>query len=65
MARYYTVHDRKTENVVASGSAQKCAGIMSRSLHSFDSMITRTRNGEHKKYIVVIEDDNDTETIGS
>lgn len=64
MERYYTVYDRATDDVITTGTAQQCAESMSRSLHSFYTMITRTRSGELQKYVVVIEYGNEIETIG-
>lgn len=55
MNNYYTIYERDTQEVVASGNAEECAKKMNRSLHSFYSMVTRVRKEQNKKYEIEIE----------
>lgn len=52
---YYTIYDAKTDRVMASGSAVECAEALQMGLISFYSMVTRVRNGETKRYAVVVD----------
>ena len=59
MARYYTIYNRKTEEVVAFGTAKECAQQMNRSLASFYCTVSRNKLGKHHKYIIVTDDEDD------
>ena len=59
MANYYTVYDKKTEKVVAFGTARECAKQMNRSLASFYCTVSRNRSGKHHKYDIVSDTDKD------
>lgn len=53
---YYTVYLRKTDELVASGSAEDCAAAMNQSVDSFYSMVCRVRKGTNRKYEIYIEE---------
>ena len=59
MANYYTVYLNETDEVVASGTAKECAAQMHKSVNGFHSLVSKNRNGVHKKYTVVVEPDLD------
>lgn len=53
---YYTVYDKKTDEIIASGNARECANQMHRSVESFYCTVSRNRRGIYSKYVVVVED---------
>ena len=59
MAYYYTVYLNETDEVVASGTAKECAVQMHKSVNGFHSLVSKNRNGVHKKFTVVVEPDLD------
>ena len=54
--KYYTVWNMKTDEMVASGTAQECAAIMGRSIADFYTMVMRVRKGKNRKFAVQVED---------
>lgn len=52
---YYTVYDRKTDEILASGTARECAYALDMTMGSFYTAIARTRNGERQRYRFLIE----------
>ena len=63
--RYYAIYERKTDRLLASGSAAFCTrqlGIAS--IRSFYCMVGRIRSGKIKKYEILIEDISEEEENG-
>lgn len=61
MALYYTVYERKTDKLIAFGTAKECAEQMKRSVASFYCTVSRNRLGKHHKYVIVIDKRRDVE----
>lgn len=55
MAYYYTVYLNENDEVVASGTAKECATQMHKSINGFHSLVSKNKNGVHKKYTVVVD----------
>ena len=55
--KYYTVYDRKTEQVVAFGSAQECADRLGIKIGSFYYAWSRQKTGRVKagKYFITAD----------
>ena len=54
---FYTVYLRKTDEIVASGTAVECAAKMNKSVNCFYSLVSKNTKGKQKKYVVVVETD--------
>ncbi len=55
---YYTVYDNKTEEIVVSGNAIKCAAFLKIKIESFYYAISRQkRNKRGGRYTIVVEKD--------
>ena len=55
---YYTVYDNKTEEMVVSGNAIKCAAFLKIKIESFYYAISRQkRNKRGGRYTIVVEKD--------
>lgn len=52
---YYAVYLRKTDELVACGSAKECMEQMGITKSAFHTLVCRSRNGEIKKWDVYIE----------
>ena len=52
---YYTVYESKTDELVAFGTAIKCAEMMLISVESFYSIVSKFKSGESEKYFIVSE----------
>lgn len=59
MATYYTIYEKKTEKVVAFGTAKEYAKQMNRSVSSFYCTVSRNRLGKHHKYVIVSDVEED------
>lgn len=58
--RWYVVYLADTDEVVANGTALECAEQLKRSLNGFYCLISQTRSGRIKKYVVVTLEDEET-----
>lgn len=55
--RWYTIYDGKTDEVIASGTAEHCAKALGyKNRTGFDQMLSRAKHGKIAKYRVVVED---------
>lgn len=54
--QYYTVWLSKTDQIVATGTAEECAEQLGMTKASFYSLVWRAREGMRKKYTVLQED---------
>lgn len=52
---WYTVYDAATEELLACGSAAKCARTLGMTIDSFYNALTRTRQGTNRKYYILTE----------
>lgn len=52
---YYTVYNKQTDEIIASGTSVECANQLEISLTSFFKAVMRTRSGESKKYDILVE----------
>lgn len=50
---YYTVYLRKTDQIIAQGTAKECAYQLK--LKSFNNIVSRVRKGKNKKYDILVE----------
>lgn len=57
--KWYTAYNRRTEEILACGSAQQVADALEMKLGSFYTAVTRSRTWENSKYDFVIEDINE------
>lgn len=55
--KYYTIYSRKTEEIIAQGTAKECACQLN--LKDFHNMVNRVRKGRSKKYEVLTENYSD------
>lgn len=63
--RYYAVYERKTDRLLASGSASFCTRQLGLpSVNSFYCLVGRVRSGKNMKYEVLIEDISEEEENG-
>lgn len=61
--KYYTVYLRKTDELVAAGTARDCAKALNKSLNGFHSMVSKNLTGKHKKYEIIVLDAEDDEEL--
>ena len=61
--KYYTVYLRKTDELVAAGTARDCAKVLNKSLNGFHSMVSKNLKGIQKKYEIIILDAEDDEEL--
>ena len=59
MLNDYSVYSRKTDMLLAFGTARECAKALGLTLGSFWSMVSRVRTGKNRKYLVYLEDAED------
>ena len=52
---HYTVYLRRTDELVASGTAKECAAQLGMTTASFYDMEKRVRKGKQKKYEILKE----------
>lgn len=52
---WYTVYGAQTDELLACGSAAKCARTLGLALASFYSALSRTRKGLNQKYHIMTE----------
>ena len=52
--KWYTAYNRRTEEILACGSAQQVADALGMKLGSFYTAVTRSRTWENSKYDFVI-----------
>lgn len=55
--KWYVVYLADTDEVVANGTARECAKQMGRSENGFYCLVSQTRSGQIKKYVVVEMDE--------
>lgn len=55
LQKFYVVRLRKDDSVIACGSSRECAKAMGMSINSFYSTVTRSCNGENRRYSIDIE----------
>lgn len=54
--RWYTVYDRKTEEIITCGPAQKVAQALGMTMDSFYCSVSRSATGKQRKYEYYVED---------
>ena len=58
MAKYYTVYDNKTDEIVAFGSSKECmAKLGIKDIEQFYALVSKTKSGLIKKYSVVVDEE--------
>ena len=53
--KYYTIYEKNTDFLIASGNAKECAKQMKKSLNGFYSCVSKNIKGIQNKYIVLID----------
>lgn len=53
---WYTVYDARTDELLACGSAAKCARTLGLTKDSFYSTLCRVAKGTNHKYLILTED---------
>lgn len=53
---WYTVYDRKSEQILASGWGARCAQALGMSMNVFWCTVSRCRSDKNHKYEIEIED---------
>lgn len=53
--KLYSVYLRKTDELVAFGTARECAARLGMTLLSFYSTVTRSQSGQQRKYEIISE----------
>lgn len=57
LMKYYTVYLRKTDEIIAFGTADECAAQLGLSgKNSFHCTASKSRNGKANKYEIIVED---------
>lgn len=56
VTKYYTVYDRKQDEIITHGSAEECAKAMGIKQQSFYCLVTRAKQRPRGKYEVVIDE---------
>lgn len=57
--RYYALYNRKTDELVCSGTAKECAEALGIPRAYFDSMVSKIKSGKNKKWEVYVDNIND------
>ena len=64
MGKYYTVYKENNDEIVAFGTSAQCTEMLGlKDLEQFYSFVSKTRSGLRKNYVVVVDDDTETEDI--
>ena len=53
--KYYTIYDKKTDVIVASGYLAECAKQFETNKRCMSSIISKSIHGDRTKYCVVVE----------
>lgn len=53
---WYTVYERKSEQILVSGGGVQCAKALGMSMNTFWCTVSRCRSGKNRKYEIMIED---------
>lgn len=53
---WYTVYERKSEQILVSGGGAQCAKALGMSIKTFWCTVSRCRSGKNRKYEIMIED---------
>ena len=53
--RWYTVYDRKSEEIITCGPAQRVAAVLGMNMDSFYCSVCRSSTGKQRKYEYVVE----------
>lgn len=59
--RTYTIYLKKTDCIIASGTAEECANQMGRSVGAFHSLVSRANRRKTKRYEIYIYDGDEEE----
>ncbi len=60
--KFYIVYLAKDDSIVATGSAEECTKQMGlRNVHSFHTIVGKTRKGLLSRYEIVVEDEGELE----
>ena len=52
---YYTIYRKENDEIVAQGTARRCAEIMGMNLDTFYSIVSKSRKGKRETYEILIE----------